>query len=247
MVIIFILAVFAVAGMIKGMIGLGLPAVSMGLLSIAMSPFQAASLLIVPSMLTNFWQLFAEGGVIPLIKRFWSLIVGIVVGSIWSIFPTLNDSQFPSEALLGSMLALYGIYGLCAKNMPNLSRHQHWLSPIVGYLGGALTVATGVVLIPVVPYVQSLQLKRDDLVQTLGLTFTVSTLCLAVFLYQNPIDQLPMDYRMAWIGLIPALLGMYGGTKIRYRISEARFRRLFFIGLIVLGSYMLIHTLLKLI
>ncbi|PAX04336.1 hypothetical protein CKQ60_10135, partial [Acinetobacter baumannii] len=42
-----IMMVFAFAGMIKGMIGLGLPAVSMGLLTIAMSPFQAASLLIV--------------------------------------------------------------------------------------------------------------------------------------------------------------------------------------------------------
>ncbi|MCP5877547.1 sulfite exporter TauE/SafE family protein, partial [Klebsiella pneumoniae] len=55
------IVVFAFAGMIKGMIGLGLPAVSMGLLTIAMSPFQAASLLIVPSMVTNVWQLFAEG------------------------------------------------------------------------------------------------------------------------------------------------------------------------------------------
>lgn len=82
----FIIGVFALAGMIKGMIGLGLPAISMGLLTIVMSPFQAASLLIVPSLLTNFWQLFAEGRVIRLIKRFWSLILGIVVGSIWSIF-----------------------------------------------------------------------------------------------------------------------------------------------------------------
>jgi len=63
--------VFVFAGMIKGMIGLGLPAVSMGLLTIAMSPFQAASLLIVPSMVTNVWQLFAEGHVWTFIRRFW--------------------------------------------------------------------------------------------------------------------------------------------------------------------------------
>lgn len=55
-----IMMVFAFAGMIKGMIGLGLPAVSMGLLTIAMSPFQAASLLIVPSMVTNVWQLLPK-------------------------------------------------------------------------------------------------------------------------------------------------------------------------------------------
>lgn len=239
----FIVAVFAFAGMVKGVIGLGLPALSMGLLTVMMSPYQAASLLIVPSMLTNFWQLFAEGGVIVLLKRFWSLVLGIIIGSIWSIFPTLSDSQFPSEALLGSMLGLYGLYGLLGKKIPNLSAYERYLSPIIGYLGGALTVATGVIVIPVVPYVQSLQLKRDELVQTLGLAFTVSTSCLAVFIYKNPVEQLSLDGWMLSVGLIPALLGMWFGTKIRYRISEAKFRRVFFLGLFCLGSYMLLHRL----
>lgn len=239
----FVIAVFALAGMIKGTIGLGLPAVSMGLLTLVISPFQAATLLIIPSMLTNFWQLFAEGHVLQLIRRFWPLLIGIIVGSIWSIFPTLGHSNhaFHSEALLGTMLALYGLYGLFAKNMPNLAAHEAWLSPLIGYLGGALTVATGVIVIPVVPYLQSLQLKRDDLVQALGLAFTVSTICLAIFLHLNPVDDLPMDYKMSFIALIPALIGMWIGTKIRYRIPEQRFRQVFFCGLVIFGGYMVLH------
>src|SRR5690606_36035704 len=120
---------------------------------------------------------------------------------------------FKSEALLGSMLVLYGLYGLCAKSLPNFGAHEKWLSPIIGYLGGALTVATGVVVIPVVPYLQGLQLKRDDLVQALGLAFTTSTICLAVFLQQNPVDNLPLDYQMSLIALFPALIGMWAGKK----------------------------------
>ena len=237
----FVIAVFAIAGMIKGTIGLGLPAVSMGLLTIFISPFQAATLLIVPSMVTNFWQLFAEGHVLKLVRRFWPLLLGIIVGSIWSIFPTLGHGEFQSEALLGGMLALYGLYGLFAKNMPNLAPHEKWLSPIIGYLGGALTVATGVVVIPVVPYLQSLHLKRDDLVQSLGLAFTISTICLAVFLHQNPVEGIPIDYKMSLIALLPALIGMWLGTKIRYRIPEQKFRKVFFCGLIIFGGYMVLH------
>ena len=188
----FVITVFALAGMIKGTIGLGLPAVSMGLLTMVISPFQAATLLIIPSMVTNIWQLFAEGRVLQLIRRFWLLLIGIIVGSIWSVFPTLGHSDFNSEALLGGMLALYGVYGLFAKSMPNLSKYENWLSPIMGYLGGALTVATGVVVIPVVPYLQTLNLQRDDLVQSLGLAFTTSTICLAVFLHQNPVENMPI-------------------------------------------------------
>ena len=237
----FVITVFALAGMIKGTIGLGLPAVSMGLLTMVISPFQAATLLIIPSMVTNIWQLFAEGRVLQLIRRFWLLLIGIIVGSIWSVFPTLGHSDFNSEALLGGMLALYGVYGLFAKSMPNLSKYENWLSPIMGYLGGALTVATGVVVIPVVPYLQTLNLQRDDLVQSLGLAFTTSTICLAVFLHQNPVENMPIDYVMSMIALIPALVGMWLGTKIRYRISEQKFRKVFFFGLIALGSYMILR------
>ena len=239
----FVIAVFAIAGMIKGTIGLGLPAVSMALLTSLMSPFQAATLLIIPSLVTNIWQLFAEGHVLRLIRRFWCLLLGIIVGTIWSVFPTLGQGKFQSEILLGGMLALYGAYGLFAKNMPNLAPHEKWLSPIIGYLGGAITVATGVIVIPVVPFLQSLHLKRDDLVQSLGLAFTVSTVCLAIYLYLNPVDQMNIDWKMSLIALIPALIGMWFGTKIRYRIPEQKFRKLFFLGLVLFGSYMVLHQL----
>lgn len=235
----FIAVVFLLAGLVKGMIGLGLPAVSMGLLTMMISPFQAASLLIVPSMVTNIWQLCAEGQVLRVLQRFWSLLLGIIIGSIWSIFPRLGQSDFNSEALLGGMLLLYGLYGLAAKQIPNLSRYAAVLSPLMGYLGGALTVATGVVVIPVVPYLQSLHLQRDDLVQSLGMAFTVSTACLAIFLQQNPVDHLPIDYVWSVMALVPALLGMWLGTRIRYRIAEQKFRKVFFLGLMMLGGYML--------
>jgi uncharacterized protein len=48
---------FLLAGFVKGVIGLGLPTVSMGLLSVVMPPAKATSLLIVPSFVTNVWQL----------------------------------------------------------------------------------------------------------------------------------------------------------------------------------------------
>ncbi|ENW20481.1 sulfite exporter TauE/SafE family protein [Acinetobacter haemolyticus] len=237
-----IVLVFAFAGMIKGMIGLGLPAVSMGLLTIAMSPFQAAALLIVPSMVTNIWQLFAEGQVWAFIRRFWSLLLGIVIGSVWSFLPTLNQSHGQSsELLLGSMLAIYGLYGLCVNKLPQLTAHERWLSPVIGYLGGAVTVATGVIIIPVVPYLQSLQLKRDELVQALGLTFTVSTICLAVFLHHNPMSGVVLDYRLSILALLAALIGMWFGKKIRYQLDEQKFRRIFFMGLVALGGYMFLH------
>ncbi|MCH4248725.1 MAG: sulfite exporter TauE/SafE family protein [Acinetobacter populi] len=242
--IVFVCLVFLLAGMVKGTIGLGLPTIAMGLLTLFISPLQAAALLLIPSMLTNVWQLFAEGAFLALIRRFFWLLCGIVVGTIWSIFPTLGSAHgYLSEILLGSMLLLYGLYGLFAKNMPNLSRYERFLSPVIGYLGGALIVATGVIVIPIAPYFQSLYLKKNELVQALGLVFTLSTVCLGIFLYQNPSLSFIADIKLSSLALIAALLGMHLGKRLRDRISEQKFRRLFFYGLILLGGYMIVHQL----
>ena len=50
---------FLLAGIVKGVTGMGLPTLAMGLLGAVMPPVTAASLLIVPSFVTNIWQLFA--------------------------------------------------------------------------------------------------------------------------------------------------------------------------------------------
>src|SRR5690606_23134592 len=120
-------------------------------------------------------------------------------------------------------------------------RSEKWLSPMMGYLGGALAVATGVVVIPVVPYLQTLHLKRDALVQALGLVFTTSTVCLAISLHRNPVEDMPIDYAISAIALLPALIRLWSGKHIRSRIPEQTFRTVFFIGLIALGSYMVLH------
>jgi uncharacterized membrane protein YfcA len=52
----FVALTFVLAGFVKGVIGLGLPTVGMGLLAIVMTPAQAAALLVAPSFITNVWQ-----------------------------------------------------------------------------------------------------------------------------------------------------------------------------------------------
>jgi uncharacterized membrane protein YfcA len=240
-----IILTFLLAGLVKGSIGLGLPTIAMGLMSLWVSPIQAASVLLLPTILTNLWQLFAEGPFYHLFKRFFWFLVALCVGSWWSIFPTLGSAQaYLSEVLLGSMLLLYACYGLYVKNLPNLSRYERILSPVVGYLSGALCVATGVVIIPAAPYLNSLGLKKNELIQSLGLVFTVANLALMVFLAHTPQVSIIDDWPWSILALLMALLGMWAGQSLRQQISEYRFKRLFFYGLMLLGGYMLLHPLL---
>ncbi|MBL8665905.1 MAG: sulfite exporter TauE/SafE family protein, partial [Rhodospirillales bacterium] len=76
------IAVFLLAGMVKGLIGMGLPTIAMGLLAVIMPPAQAAAILIVPSFVTNVWQLVAGPAFAGLVRRLWSMMAGVIVGTI---------------------------------------------------------------------------------------------------------------------------------------------------------------------
>ena len=77
-----IVATFLLAGPIKGVTGMGLPTVAMGLLGALMAPVLAAALLIVPSFVTNVWQLFAGPAVIALARRLCLMMLGIIIGTL---------------------------------------------------------------------------------------------------------------------------------------------------------------------
>ena len=79
--LLMIAGIFVLAGLVKGVIGLGLPTVAIGLLSLVMRPVEAAALLVVPAMVTNVWQLAAGGAVRPLVRRFRGLLVMVVLGT----------------------------------------------------------------------------------------------------------------------------------------------------------------------
>uniref|UniRef100_UPI00197E0F4A TSUP family transporter n=1 Tax=Burkholderia sp. Ac-20379 TaxID=2703900 RepID=UPI00197E0F4A len=88
-----VVAVFAVAGLVKGMIGLGLPTVAMGLLTLAMPPAAAASLLVVPSLVTNVWQLARGPAFGALLRRLWPLLAGLAVGTFAGGLPALAHAR----------------------------------------------------------------------------------------------------------------------------------------------------------
>ena len=76
-----VVCTFLLAGTVKGVIGLGLPTVAMGMLGLAMLPAQAAALLIIPSTVTNLWQLAFGGHLSALIKRLWPMLLLIFLGT----------------------------------------------------------------------------------------------------------------------------------------------------------------------
>jgi len=231
-----VVATFLLAGFVKGVIGMGLPTIGMGLLGVVMTPAQAASLLVVPSLVTNVWQLLAGPSFNALVRRLWPMMIGICLGT-WASSGILTGGNARQTAFaLGVVLFLYGCTGFAALRFRVPARTEPWLSPVIGAATGVVTGATGVFVIPALPYLQALGLEKEELIQALGLSFTVSTIALGLGLIAGGALR-PSVAGSSLIALAPTLAGMLLGQWLRLRTSEQTFRRVFFAGLLVLGAY----------
>lgn len=229
--------VFTLAGFVKGVIGLGLPTISMGLLSLVMPPAQAAALLVLPSFFTNIWQI-AGPGFGALLRRLATLLVGVcagvALGAGW-----LSAGHAPAWAglALGLALIAYASLGLAAVRLQVPPRMEPWLSPWVGVSTGLVTAGTGVFVIPCVPYLQALGLAKEELVRALGISFLVSTIALAASLrHGGALDAQAAGSSL--LALLPALIGMSLGQRVRRAVQAETFKRIFFAGLWLLGAYL---------
>jgi uncharacterized membrane protein YfcA len=235
------IAVFLLAGTVKGVLGLGLPTISVGLLSLVMPPVQAAAILVIPSIVTNFWQLALGPGLWPLLRRLGTMMIGICLGT-WAGMGLLSADQTAATAL-GIALMAYAATGLTKLQIRVPARAEPWLSPLMGVVNGAITAATGTFVIPGVPYLQALKLEREELIQALGLLFTVSTVAMAVNLVQASAFDLP-NITTSVLMLAPVSVGMLIGQWVRTRISAARFRLCFFLGMLALGAHLALRSVL---
>jgi uncharacterized protein len=234
--LIFIAAVFLLAGFVKGVIGLGLPTVSMGLLVVSMPPAQALAIVIVPAIVTNIWQTFVGPYLRDIIRRLWPLMVGTVFG-IWLNRDMLTGPYARYGAVvLGILLVIYAIIGLSKFSFTVARRDEKWIGGIVGVLTGMVSAATGVQVIPSMPFMQAIGMEKDELVQALGVFFTVATVSLGFNLTSSGLltaaTALPGAVAMA-----AAFAGMYIGQAVRSRLEPEAFRRWFLVSMIFLGIY----------
>lgn len=229
-----IVAAFLVAGSIKGAIGVGLPTTAIAILGTGLALRDAIPLLILPSLAANIWQILRGGDLRELLRRFWFMnaiaCVGVWVGT--SILFHVESTLF--SALLGIVIVVYTLMGLLAY-APHVPPHREAaLSPLVGLGAGLLTGTTGSLLMPMMVYLQALNLDKDRFVQAAGLSLLIGTIAWAAALTQQGAFG-PEEMLLSMFALIPTMLGMAFGQWIRDRLSQMLFRRFVYGFLFILG------------
>jgi hypothetical protein len=138
-------------------------------------------------------------------------------------------------------LAVYAGVNL-AGYRPTVSAHSEtWVGMALGAVNGILTGMTGGSAVPGVMFLQAIGLPRDMLIQAMGMLFTVSTLALGGAMAASRLLTVELGVLSA-AAVAPAILGMWLGQRLRYRLSEQHFRQLFFLALLALGLYFVIRS-----
>lgn len=232
---------FLVAGGVKGVIGLGLPTVSLALLTATLGLQPAMALLLVPSFVTNVWQATTGGNGRIIIARIWPFLLPATV-TVWIGASALTrvDTSLLS-ALLGMLLVVYSLISLSGLRGSIPRRSEAWAGPIFGTINGVLTGMTGSFVVPGVLYLQAIGLPRDMLIQAMGMLFTASTVALAVALGGRNLLTFELG-AISTAAVLPAIAGMILGQRLRQRLSEASFRRVFFLSLLALGAHIVARS-----
>ncbi|MEO1719709.1 MAG: sulfite exporter TauE/SafE family protein [Pseudomonadota bacterium] len=237
-----IAATFFVAGLVKGVVGLGLPIVVLALLATTVGLKVAMALFIIPGVAMNIWQALAGPEFLVLLRRLWPLWL-VSAFAIFAGTTVLAAVDQDAAALaFGVLLAAYAAIRLVRVQLSVPPRAEPWLNPVVGAVAGFLFGATGQYMVPGVLYIEALGLKRDAFVQALGMTFLIITSVLGLGLAANAIMSTEVA-AISTAAILPAFCGLLIGQAFRARTSEKLFRQLLFIWLGITGVFIAARSL----
>ncbi len=129
-IIAVIIATFLLAGAIKGVIGLGLPTVSLGLLTAALDLPTAMALLIVPSLMTNLWQAAVGGNGRTILRRIWPFLL-MATATVWIGATALTRIDISLlSGLLGVLLVMYAGLSLVGVRLSISAQQEVWFGPL---------------------------------------------------------------------------------------------------------------------
>ena len=227
-------AAFFLAGIVKGGTGMGLPTVSVAIVTTAADLRIAVPILMFPSFAANIWQISRGGMVGGLLRRFWLINLSACIG-IWFGTDILYSAAPDGLTIfLGVIVAGYALFDLFSISF---AMPPHWEKPLavpVGFAAGLVTGMTGTMLWFLMMYLQALRLDKDTFIKALGLSLLIGTAAWSISLVAQGAMTGPVT--LASVVAVPfVLLGMAIGHWCRDRIPQRRFRSAVSTLLLLLG------------
>lgn len=215
--------VFVLAGTIKGTVGIGLPTVSVAILSQFIAPHTAVALVVIPLVVSNLWQVMRSKAGLGTIRQYWVLIAFMVVTLWFTTFLTVAISPQVLLAAIGIAIVIFSASSL-AWTPPMLpDRFDRPAQGVAGFLGGVLGGLTSIWSPPIVTYLIARRTDGEDFVRATGMFIFLGGIPLALGFWQTGLlnaQTAPLSAMM----IVPTLIGFTMGELIRKRMGAGMFR-----------------------
>jgi uncharacterized membrane protein YfcA len=235
--IIIVLGAFFIAAFLKGVSGVGFSTICLGLLAMFVEPKLAIPLVFLPSLSSNIIVMLEAGHFIVSVKRFWILFLSALPGLVLGILFLNSSGSDEPRLVLGVIMLIYSLWAFSSEVVHLSEKMEKRLLVPVGIISGMVNGATGSQIMPIMPFLLSLKMDRNVLVQTMNCAFTFNTLVMITGFGKIGLLTLPV-LSLSIAGILPVALGVYLGGRIRRRAPEVVFRK------IVLGLLLLIGIIL---
>ena len=159
-----------------------------------------------------------------------STIPGVIIGLI--VLAVVQPVIL--SAILGVVLIIYSIFALIRPNFKLVTQLERPLAPLTGFITGVINGTSGSQVMPVLPYLMSLHLSKDQFVQAINLSFSICTLIMILGLTHLKLIT-PETMLISIVGVIPMLIGLKIGSIVRRMLSQEFFRILVLCFLIISG------------
>ena len=227
-----VLGVFLMAALVKGVTGLGYATSAIPMLALFLGVKAAIPLVLIPSLTSNFILMRQAGELPQIARRFRWLYLGAMLGVALGLLVLTGIASATAEIILGAVLILYCVYAWAQPHAQLPDGAEQPLAPAVGLSTGIVNGLTGAQTIPLVPYLLSLDLTPNRVVQASNISFTLSSIVMLIGVGAAG-WMTPGVIALSVLGLVPTYLGVALGGKVRDRLAPALFKRFV---IVVLGA-----------
>lgn len=224
---------FVCAGLVKGVVGGGLPAVAVPIMAGVLEPALAAAITLVPVVATNVWLLLQGGLFAQVLRRYWRFLVTLGIGTAIGSQILANTSPDTMRLVIGAMVVALSPLPFMPQRWAISSGMQRWLNPLAGFGMGLVGGAT-VMLAPAIVYFVALRIEKNLFVASMGAVALFSMLPLFMGLAASRVlgtDEMILSA----IALVPAAAGMAIGIWLRGHVSQRGFQWLLSAALLAIG------------
>ncbi len=232
--ILIAIAVFLVAGMAKGLIGIGLPTITISLLIQIMDPRQAIVLTLAPVFFANLWQCYRVGMVMPTIRRYALFLGCLFVVMLITARLSFGLSSRNLTFVIGAVVVCFTLVQLFLKPPPLEDKYdriaQFGAGSIAGVLGGLTALWGPAVLM----YLIARRTPKDEFVSATG----VMLVCGFTPLFYSYWSAGLLSFSTGWVSVtlvIPTVLGFAVGEHFRSRLNPEGFQRAVLLMFLLLG------------